>query len=534
MAVIQSFITGKVIEKVVKGSLTPFSVIEPVFSGTATPPRVFSGDTFYGDSTEKQTGTYVEPTIDGTAQVGDVIKGKTFSNTNIRVQETGTLELTGDATESDILEGKTAYTTNPHEKQTGTFKIGAKTVTINNTTYNPIDDGLNAYSSVTTALDISVKVKDINFYSPDVDDVSQLDLIDSYYLSDLPLSTLPTENTIDGLTFQEWNYTLEEINALTQKQDIGSTYKTSDGKTKFYITLTTVSGLSPTIRLYKVDSGTMIIDWGDINTTEITTTGTIVQNHNYTENGDYVITITFTGRYYIPNLSSTTYILGSAIYNQCLTKVELSEYIINIGSYAFNGCYSLKSIIIPSSVTSIGDFAFEFCRSLISIIIPNSVTSIGSSTFLQGYSLTSIIIPSSVTSIGGSIFNVCYLLTSITIPSSITSIVSNTFNSCYSLTSVTIPNSVTSIGASAFYYCTSLTSITIPSSVTSIGSNAFAYCFGLIEYDFSTATSVPTLSSTNAFNGINLTCKILVPTSLYASWILTNNWIMYADYIYPV
>jgi len=25
-----------------------------------------------------------------------------------------------------------------------------------------------------------------------------------------------------------------------------------------------------------------------------------------------------------------------------------------------------------------------------------------------------------------------------------------------------------------------------------------------------------------------------VPTSLYASWILTNNWIMYADYIYPV
>ena len=140
-------------------------------------------------------------------------------------------------------------------------------------------------------------------------------------------------------------------------------------------------------------------------------------------------------------------------------------------------------------------------------------------------------IPSSVTSIGASAFNYCYSLASIVIPSSVTSIGNYTFNYCYSLASIVIPSSVTSIGNYAFNYCYSLASIVIPSSVTSIGANAFNYCYGMAYYDFRASKSVPTLSNTNAFGSIPSDCKIVVPDSLYDTWIAATNWSTHASKI---
>ena len=151
----------------------------------------------------------------------------------------------------------------------------------------------------------------------------------------------------------------------------------------------------------------------------------------------------------------------------------------SIGSYAFSGYSSLTSITIPNSVTSIGECAFLGCSSLESITIPDSVTSIGEGAFSQCSSLESITIPDGVTSIGRGAFQACYSLSSITIPSSVTSIGYAAFWECSSLRSITIPNSVTSIGGFAFRNCSSLTSITIPDSVTSIGDEAFGWCTSL-------------------------------------------------------
>ncbi|MCD7728980.1 MAG: leucine-rich repeat domain-containing protein [Clostridia bacterium] len=122
----------------------------------------------------------------------------------------------------------------------------------------------------------------------------------------------------------------------------------------------------------------------------------------------------------------------------------------SIGSFAFDGCSSLKSISIPSSVTAIGDGAFEYCTSLTNIVIPDSVTSIGG----------------------------------------------HTFKGCTSLESVNIPNAVTSIGVYAFYNCTSLTSITIPINITSIGNYAFYNCTALTEIIFNAAV-IEDLSQSN-------------------------------------
>ena len=74
-------------------------------------------------------------------------------------------------------------------------------------------------------------------------------------------------------------------------------------------------------------------------------------------------------------------------------------------------------------------------------------------------SLKSIIIPDSVTRIAWKTFAECSSLTSITIPNSVTRIASDAFSGCTGLTSITIPDSVTEISYDAFYGCSSLTDV---------------------------------------------------------------------------
>ena len=142
-------------------------------------------------------------------------------------------------------------------------------------------------------------------------------------------------------------------------------------------------------------------------------------------------------------------------------EYQIKDGTICIAPYAFSGCSSLTSIVIPDSVASIGKQAFSGCSNLTSIIIPSSVTSIGDYAFNGCGSLKSISLAegSKLTSIGSYAFYNCSSLTSITIGDGVTSIGSCAFEGCSSLTSITIPEGVTSIGSSAFRGCTSLEAI---------------------------------------------------------------------------
>ena len=167
--------------------------------------------------------------------------------------------------------------------------------------------------------------------------------------------------------------------------------------------------------------------------------------------------------------------------------------------------------IIPKGVTSIGILAFSYCRSLTSVTIPDSVTGIGCGAFYKCSSLTSVTIPDSVTNIGDNAFSDCSSLTSMTIPDSVTSIGRLAFSDCSSLTSITIPESVTNIGYEAFYKCSCLTSITIPESVTSIGNSAF--------YDCSSLTSVTIPDSVTSIGSFALLrCPNLTVTCAKGSY----------------
>lgn len=78
-----------------------------------------------------------------------------------------------------------------------------------------------------------------------------------------------------------------------------------------------------------------------------------------------------------------------------------------IGSSAFNGCQTIKSVTIPDTVVEIGNWAFADCRSLTQLNIPNGVTTIGGTVFYRDTSLELVTVPDSVTSIDNTAFAEC-------------------------------------------------------------------------------------------------------------------------------
>ena len=198
--------------------------------------------------------------------------------------------------------------------------------------------------------------------------------------------------------------------------------------------------------------------------------------------------------------------------NQSIRSYIIPSSVTSIGDSAFYRCISLSEIVIPSSVTSIGNWAFSSCDSLKYISIPKSVICLNGNPFakwdgklkclspnfvyedgilfnkdksriisFRNQNIKSYVIPSCVTSIGDGAFFRCHSLSEIVIPSSVASIGDSAFKNCFSLSEIVIPSSVTSIGDSAFFCCGSLSEIVIPSSVTSIGDSAFFGCFSLSE-----------------------------------------------------
>ena len=228
------------------------------------------------------------------------------------------------------------------------------------------------------------------------------------------------------------------------------------------------------------------------------------------------------GSNYIWGTDTSNDKLGISAFEGCssLTSLTIPSSVTSIGAFAFKGCSGLTSLTIPSGVTSIGYSAFEGCSSLTSLTIPSSVTSIGSVAFAYS-GLTSLAIPSGVTSIGESTFYGCSGLINLTIPSSVTSIGNQAFSGCSGLTSLTIPSGVTSIGEAAFSGCCGLTSLTIPSSVTSIDHNAFSGCSGLTSI-YVYLEKLPELG-TYIFSGCDANnCKVYVPTGTYDDYLVSE------------
>ena len=319
-------------------------------------------------------------------------------------------------------------------------------------------------------------------------------------------------------------YSLDEMAVLAAEKvgggESGGEEWIGDGNTHLWISLAE-GRTSPMLGIGV--NGTVTVDWGDGSTPDVLT-GTSVYtvkwtpNHEYGAAGDYIITLAVEGQAALQGsaaANSYCYILRQSAgvdgrnpaYQSSLRRAEIGNDVL-IEAYAFNYCYNLTSVFIPSGV-DIGIYAFCYC-----------------------YGLTNVIFSEGVKSIGASSFGYCYGLKDITIPESVKQIDDNAFYECRGLKNVTLGGyKYLNIGTGAFFRCDGITNVTFSGNVSSISENAFYFCGGVKFYDFTALTAIPSLSATSAFLGMNEDCRFLVPSNLLTSWKSTTNWSAYAGYI---
>lgn len=369
------------------------------------------------------------------------------------------------------------------------------------------------------------------------------------------------DHTDENLTFQEWNWTLDDLKTWDRTRAdrpiVGASMITTDGKTYVYLDIPD----NKTLSLVVFNSGTLTIDWGDgtINT------NTSSPSHTYTTGGKYTVVISDVTSFFSfgGNMPTAT----SA--KQYITKIKLGN-LENLYSEMFYYCNSVRAISVPAGITSNYSDTFESMAGLKAIVIPRSITKLiiggGSSletislpstfkildtnAFSNCYTLKNVVLPDSMTAISGNnAFSGCYSLRSITLPNcevatyalfnytyslvnidfrnaQLTGNGGNMFYYTYSLNEVVIPDGLTAIGNSAFYY-SNIKKLTLPDSITSIGSQAFNNCRAGFVLDLSQQTKVITITSAigldTAYN------KILVPSILLDQYKSASYWSSYAS-----
>lgn len=88
----------------------------------------------------------------------------------------------------------------------------------------------------------------------------------------------------------------------------------------------------------------------------------------------------------------------------------------------------------------------------------------------------------------------------------------------------------TSIGTGTFQRCGNLRSVSIP-SLWSVGANAFSGCYNLEEVVFLKLTS-PSITKSNAFDGVPNTCKFYIPYSGMRNYLTATNYPSPSAYTY--
>ena len=136
-----------------------------------------------------------------------------------------------------------------------------------------------------------------------------------------------------------------------------------------------------------------------------------------------------------------------------LTYVTLPSGLRYLHSSAFSGCQSLTNVSFNSRLQEIGDRAFINCN-LSTVTIPGNVKRIGE--FAFDGTLKSVVIPGSVTDFKTDVFSHCYQLQRIILNEGIQKI-SNIFLANKELAYIQIPETVTSIDNYAFKGCPNVT-----------------------------------------------------------------------------
>lgn len=426
----------------------------------------------------------------------------------------------------------------------------------------------NIFSTIRDVLSLfNEDIADLIKTEPALNDVNFFDydgkLVASYTLIEVSeLTELPTPPKHDGLEFSGWNHTLEDVQALTHKEDVGAIYNTEDGWTHLKIHIRGKSRSTITLYFSQTVANGVAVDWGDgSNISTVDSTGNVTLSHSYSKLGYYTIkmrasegcTLGFghkSAQYSIFGASATN-ASGARAYLDCLTEVNIGSGVTDISSYAFQDCPSLGKVTIPNGVTVINENAFEYCYSLETIILPlnpieigwfafqycnglknvisgSGNVTVGTYAFLYCYNLNRISL-SDNSLLGSNAFNRCESLQYFRVPEDITTLEDRLFANCVSLNEIVLPDSLQTIGNSTFLNCYSLATVSIP-EIRQISASAFSGCYGIGEVHLANTTP-PTLSNINAFSNNASDRMFYVPNGSSSVYKVYSNWSTYSSYI---
>lgn len=217
------------------------------------------------------------------------------------------------------------------------------------------------------------------------------------------------EHTINGHPITRLRYTGEEYETSVEPDDSVSCSVMSDGYTEVHTVIGSLTG------------------------------GRGRRSRTY-EQCSYEKDVELCGEYLYKKGSNQT-VLIECPYKD-IEVAEIPDTVKKIGNYAFEDCYHLGTIVIPSSVEVISSFAFAACRDekgvyrYVTLTFSNDVKTIPS-----GF------IPDNTSRLPNDFYS--HLVKNIVIPDSVTRIEDNAFKNM-DLRHVTLPNSIIEIGKGVF------------------------------------------------------------------------------------
>lgn len=156
-----------------------------------------------------------------------------------------------------------------------------------------------------------------------------------------------------------------------------------------------------------------------------------------------------------------------------LESAEIAGSVQTIGQNAFSQCPKLAQVtVLPGDGCEIGSYAFRSCPALKEVTLGEGVAVVGYSAFDSCFLLETVRLPSTLVRIEDYAFSGANLRT-LELPENLTSIGNLAFTNCEKLEAVRFPDSLSAIGNSAFRGCTALEEVILPKNLTDLGTTAF-------------------------------------------------------------